>query len=133
MPWKDQTVLDQRLEFVTLAASAEIGVSELCRRFGISRNTGYKWLARAAGAPPEAGPAQPLAALLRDRSRRPLSSPWQTDAVLETAVLQVRSAHPAWGGRKIAHVLARDRALQIAPSTVTHVLHRHGLISAAAS
>ena len=133
MPWKDQTVLDQRLEFVTLAATAELPVSELCRRFGISRNTGYKWLARAAATPPEAGPAQVLAGRLGDRSRRPLHSPWQTGTALETAVLEVRRAHPAWGGRKIAHVLARDRALQIAPSTVTHVLHRHGLISTAAS
>jgi transposase InsO family protein len=52
---------------------------------------------------------------------------------VEQAVLGVRLAHPAWGGRKISRVLERDHALQIAPSTVTHVLHRHGLITAGAS
>lgn len=116
MSWKDQTVLDQRLEFVMLASRPDAQVSALCRRFGISRKTGYKWLAR-----------------LLDRSRRPAHSPEQTDGAVERAVVEVRLAHPAWGGRKIVRVLARDMALKIAPSTVTHVLHRHGLISAAAS
>jgi transposase InsO family protein len=133
MPWKDVTVPKQRMDFVTLAVKDELPMSELCRRFGISRNTGYKWLNRAAAEPPEVGPVQPLAARLQDRSRRPMRSPSQTCGSVEAAVLQVRQAHPAWGGRKIAHVLARDRKLEIAPSTVTHVLHRHGLISAEAS
>ena len=118
MPWSQVTVKDQREEFVFLARQRDSNVSELCRRFGISRKTGYKWLGRKQ---------------FDDRSRRPLSSPGQTPGDLEARVVAERAAHPAWGGRKIAHVLARDNGLSIAPSTVTAVLHRHGLINPAAS
>lgn len=118
MPWSPVTVNDQREEFVCLARQAGSNVSELCRRFGISRKTGYKWLGREH---------------LDDRPRRPLSSPTQTAAELEAKVVALRGVHPAWGGRKISHVLGRDESIDIAPSTVTSVLHRHGLIDAAAS
>jgi transposase InsO family protein len=118
LPWSAITVVEQRQEFVRLASQPDANVSELCRRFGISRKTGYKWLAREQ---------------LDDRSRRPHRSPARTSEQVEAHVLAVREAHPAWGGRKIAHVLERDHGTNIAPSTVTSVLHRHGLISQAAS
>lgn len=89
----------------------------LCRRFAISPTTGYKWLARFAS---EGQPG------LCERSRRPLRSPRRTPASIETAVLAMRRAHPAWGGRKIA---ARLKAMGVdapAASTVTAVLARHG-------
>lgn len=109
---------DQREEFVHLARQPGANVSELCRRYGISRKTGYKWLGREQ---------------LDDRSRRPHSSPTRTSAEVEAQVLALRARHPRWGGRKIAWVLQRDAATHIAPSTVTAVLHRHGLISDEAS
>jgi len=118
LPWSQVTVKDQREEFVRLARQADANVAELCRRFGISRKTGYKWLGREQ---------------LDDHSRRPHHSPARTPQEREARVLAVRAAHPAWGGRKIAHVLARDEGLSIAASTVTSVLRRHGLISQAAS
>jgi hypothetical protein len=70
---------------------------------------------------------------LQDRSRRPLHSPRRGTAALEEAFVSIRRAHPGWGERKIAHVLARDRQLEIAPSTVTGAPRRHGLIEPAAS
>lgn len=109
---------DQREEFVGLARHTDANVSELCRRFGISRKTGYKWLARDD---------------LADRSRRPNSSPARMPAELEAKVLAVRAEHPAWGARKIAHVLQRDSGVVMAPSTANSVLRRHGLIATAAS
>jgi transposase InsO family protein len=118
LPWSQVTVIDQRDEFVRFARSPGANVSELCRRFGISRKTGYKWLSRDT---------------LEDRSRRPCSSPARTGQELETQVLAVRDQHPAWGGRKISHVLKRDHGLELAPSTVTAVLHRHGRIRKEAS
>ena len=118
MPWSEVTVQEKREEFVRLARQADANVSELCRRYGISRKTGYKWLGRE-----EFG----------DRSRRPYSSPLRTCAQLEDKVLALRAKHPAWGGRKIAHVLMRDEGVQLAPSTANSVLRRHGLISPAAS
>lgn len=109
---------DQREEFIRLASQPDANISELCRRYGISRKTGYKWLARDE---------------LEDRSRRPHSTPSRTASELESKVLAVRAQHPAWGGRKIAHVLARDEGLVLAPSTANSVLKRHGLISPASS
>lgn len=125
MAWMDKSVVDQRAEFVMLAQTKEASMSELCRRFGISRKSGYKWLERYDTHKAQAG--------LADASRRPHTSPLRSPGVLEEQVKQMRQAHPAWGGRKIAHVLGRDQGVQVAPSTVTSILHRHGLIAPAAS
>jgi transposase len=65
MPWYKETVMSQRREFIGLSEGS-IKVSDACRRFGISRRTGYKWLDRFE-AQGEGG--------LEDRSRRPLGSP----------------------------------------------------------
>ena len=51
MAWKDVSVMSERLEFVVLASAEGANVSELCRRFGVSRKTGYKWLSRYATQP----------------------------------------------------------------------------------
>ena len=118
MPWSQYTVVEHREEFVSFARQRGANISELCRRFGISRKTGYKWLGRDD---------------CEDRSRRPLSSPKRTQPALESRVLAVRIKHPAWGARKIAHVLLRDEGIELAPSTVTCVLQRHGRISEQAS
>jgi transposase InsO family protein len=109
--------MDLRLEFCELAGREGANVRLLCRRYGIAPKTGYKWLARwrAEGA---AGVAE--------RSRRPLASPARTSPAVEAAVLAVRARHPAWGGRKIAAVLARMEAAAPAPSTITEILRRHG-------
>ena len=50
MAWKEVSVMSQRAEFVVLASTEGANVSELCRRFGVSRKTGYKWLARSVSA-----------------------------------------------------------------------------------
>jgi len=119
MPWKDLSAMDQRREFVSLALQDGANRRELCRRFGISAPTAYKWLARAA----EGGVEWAVA-----RSRRPHHSPERTSRRIESAILQVRSAHPAWGARKIARCLERDGIEAPATSTVHAVLQRHGLV-----
>ncbi len=121
MPWKQKSVMDQRREFIDLALSGGVSISELCGRFGISRDTGHRLLRRYALAG-EAG--------LEDGSRRPHESPRRTSATMEAAILEVREHHPAWGGRKIARRL-RDRGLTEVPSasTVTEVLRRHGYLA----
>ena len=48
MPWNEVSVMDQRREFVRLAMQEGANRRELCRRFGISPDVGYKWLARTA-------------------------------------------------------------------------------------
>lgn len=118
MPWQEVSIMEQREEFVRLARLEGVNRRELCRRFGISAQTGYKWLHRFA-----AGEA------LEDRSRRPKSSPRRVERSLEEAVIGVRKAHPTWGARKIAAVLARSHERLPAVSTIHAVLCRHGLVA----
>jgi transposase InsO family protein len=118
-------MMEQRLRFVEAASAEGANRRALCEAFAISPTTGYKWLERYKVSGADG---------LRDGSRRPHHSPDRTPANLEAAVVEVRKAHPFWGGRKIHHVLRR-RGLETVPhkSTVTDILHRHGLISEEAS
>jgi len=107
-----------REEFVRLAVQEGVNRRALCRRFGVSAQTGYKWLRRYAGEGREG---------LADRSRRPAHSPRRTPAAMEARVLALRDEHPAWGGRKLARRL-RDLGEEAvpAPATITAILARHG-------
>jgi transposase InsO family protein len=119
MPWRELSIMEQREEFVRLALAAGANRSELCRRFGISRDKGYKWLRRYA-AFGRAG--------LADRSRRPQHSPERTSEAVEAEVLRLRAAsNNVWGGRKIAAAMRRaGKAPAPAASTITAILRRHG-------
>jgi transposase InsO family protein len=117
MPWREVSIMDQRREFVRLANQEGANRRELCRRFGIHPDTGYKWLGRWA-ADEE----------LADRCRRPHSSPMRTERAIEDRVLALRDDHPAWGARKIAHCLARAGIDVPAISTVHEILRRNGRI-----
>ena len=117
MPFEGFSAMSLKEEFVRLALVEGANVSELCRRFGVSRPTGHKWLSRYR----QAG----LAGLV-ERSRRPLQSPLRCSEAMEAAVLSVRRDHPAWGGRKIRHWLLRAGLAAPAASTVTAILARHG-------
>ena len=121
MPWREVTPMSERSEFVTFAGREELTMSALCRRFGVSRKTGYKWLQRVR--------AWGLDGLV-DQSRRPHRSPARTRPEIEAVVCELRSQHPAWGGRKLHHVLRREgRGRPPAPSTITGILRRHGLLA----
>ena len=117
MPFQECSIVSQREEFCRLAQQAGANLRELCRRFGVAPATGYKWLGRYR----RLGSAG-----LADGRRRPLSSPLQTAAELEAAVLSVRAEHPMWGGRKIRRVLERQGLKAPAASTITAILRRHG-------
>lgn len=118
MPWQEVTAVSLREEFVMLAGREDANIRELCRRYGISAKTGYKWLGRYREAGVEG---------LHDRPRRPKSSPARTPRAVEERVLQLRAADPQWGGRKIQRVMIRegDRLIPAA-STITEILRRHG-------
>jgi len=120
MPWKEVSIMSEREEFVRLALQEGANMSELCRRFNISRPTGYKMLARYE-AQGRAG--------LADRSRRPQHTPTRVDAHSEELIVQMRQAHRAWGARTIrARLLAQGHRQLPERSTVHAVLLRRGLI-----
>jgi transposase InsO family protein len=118
MPWREVSVMEQRREFVFLATQEGANRREVCRRFGISADVGYKWLRRWAAN-----------GELADRSRRPHASPSRSDGAIERAVLAVRDAHPAWGARKIVRRLEEAGQVPPALSTVHAILRRHGRIA----
>ncbi|MDP3228129.1 MAG: IS481 family transposase [Acidovorax sp.] len=125
MTWQPKDLMDIKREFVALALQEGANRRELCRRFGIGAKAAYALLKRFA----QEGPAA-----YSPRSRRPLTSPSRTQPLLEQAVVALRREHPAWGGRKIARRLADLGHTQVPPaSTITAILHRHGLITSQAS
>lgn len=125
MSWKESDRVSLRAEFVRFASVEGANRSELCQRFGISRKTGYKWLARWVEHGDDG---------LEDRSRRPENSPGRTDDSVEQAVLKMRQEHPAWGGRKIrARLQKTGMSSPPSASTITAILNRHGYISEAES
>lgn len=126
MPWQEKDTMSLRREFVELARQEGANIRALCRHYGISPKSGYKWLKRYEQSPNET-------AALIDHSRQPRTSPARTPTAIEAAVVQLRQEHPAWGGRKIARRLLDLGLSSVAPSTVTSILHRHALISPEAS
>jgi putative transposase len=120
MPWKETCVLDERARFMLAVEAGEEPVAAVCRRFGISRQHGYKWIARWH--------AEGLLGLA-DRSRAPLHHPQAVAAELCEACLAVRRAHPTWGPVKVRAWLGRkqpDRAWP-AVSTIGALFDREGL------
>jgi len=122
MPWREVSVMSARREFVRLAMQEGANRRELCRRFGISADVGYKWLGRWLSGEHN----------LADRSRRPHVSPTRSNDEAEARVLKVRDAHPAWGARKIMRCLEREGFDPPAASTVHAILVRHGRVAAPA-
>src|SRR3984957_9079388 len=121
MPGGEVTRMLLREEFVKLAMQAGTNRRELCRRFGIAAKTGYKWLKRYAV---EGGSG------LEDRSRRPRRSPLRTAAEIEHRVIGLRrEVRGSWGGRKLARRLFCEGGPELAPSTITGILRRHGLLN----
>ncbi len=124
MPWNATTAMSLRQEFIDLARHESANKRALCRRFGITPTVGYKWLQRytAEGA-----------AGLEDRSRRPQHSPKRTSAEVTARLVALRQEHPAWGARKLRRRLADLGVEDLpAPSTITEILRREGLLVAPA-
>jgi len=124
MPWRECSVMDERLRFVARLLEGE-QMAVLCREFGISRKTGYKiW-----GRYKEEG-----AYALCDRSRRPVRYANQLPGQIERLIVESKREKPHWGARKIRELLVRRLAGDVripAKSTVHAVLDRHGLVSQA--
>lgn len=120
MSWNAEKSLEEvRSEFLDRWAEGKASVRSLCREYGISPKTAYKWRKRKASGDS-----------LSDRSRRPKSSPNATSTPIVSEILALRDAHPTLGGRKISLMLKRRGLVDVpAGSTVTDILRRHGLLN----
>jgi transposase InsO family protein len=122
MPWKECSVMDERVRFVGRLLDGE-SMSDVCRSFGISRKTGYKIFNRYRDEGLEA---------LSDRSRRPVRYANQLPDPIERLIVASKKEKPHWGARKIRELLLRKLcgdARIPATSTVHAVLDRHGLVT----
>ena len=124
MPWKESSVMEERLCFVGRLLDGE-AMTDVCREFGISRKTGYKIFERYKEHGLEA---------LTDRSRRPVRYANQLPQQIESLIVSFKRNKPHWGARKIRELLVRRLAGDIrvpAKSTIHAVLDRHGLVKRA--
>jgi transposase InsO family protein len=118
MPWKETDVRSERIAFVVRALAAGSSISALCREYGISRKTGYKWLRRYE----EVGSLSRLA----EHSRRPHSSPSRTPEAIELRVEALRQRY-GWGSKKLQCLLAEE-GLELPRITIDRILKRRGLV-----
>ena len=124
MPWKECSVMDERLQFVARRLAGE-QMADRCREFGISRKTGYKIFDRYKEHGLEA---------LSDRSRRPVRYANQLPEPIERMIVRLKKDKPHWGARKIRELLVKRLSGDVrvpAKSTVHAVLDRHGLVDRA--
>lgn len=121
MPWKDTQMLDERMSFILAYRQGEESLSEVCRRYGVSRKTGRKWIQRYRESGPEG---------LGDRSRAPHHHPNAAHADIVSTVIKAKLEHPTWGPRKLISWFRRwhPEVEMPAPSTAGEILRRHGLV-----
>jgi len=120
MPWKETCTMNERSLLIAEIRKGELTMSELCRRYGISRRVGYKWLARFE----EEGIAG-----LKDRSHAPHSCPHRVSEAIAEQVLSVRYKHPTWGPKKIRWWLCEHAPAVTWPalSTIGELIEEAGL------
>ncbi len=114
MPWRECSVMEERLRFVARLLDGE-GMSDVCRLFGNSHNTGYRIFNRCKDDGLEA---------LTDRSRRPVRYANQLPDQIERLIVETKRDKPHWGARKIRELLVRRFAGDVripAKSTVQAV------------
>src|SRR5436190_7235839 len=116
MPWKEHRRLDLKKEFVLAATSPGANISELCRRYGVSRNNGYKWLRRYKTEGHEG---------LHDRSRRPRTIVG-TDGEIVLRIIELRRQYSRWGPKKLRELLVRQGVSPPSIKTVGRILDRAG-------
>jgi len=124
MPWQEVKPMDQKLLFIADYVRKITTFSELCRRYGISRKTGYKWISRYEDLGLEG---------LCDRSQRPLNQPFRTPYTVRKKIIELRMKYKdAWGAKKIQATLLRDYPDWNIPSrtTIYNILNEEGLVHA---
>src|SRR6266566_8386360 len=117
MLW-ELSVIEQRYRAV-LEVLAGVPVTEVAGRYGVSRQSIHFWLRRYRNEGPPG---------LADRSHKVRAHPWQIPAHLESAVCELRRAHPKWGPRRLVFEMGRRGHGTVTRSTVYRTLIRNGLV-----
>lgn len=120
MPWKTSDLLQLREEFVKRAACGDGNVSTLCKSFGISRKTGYKWLSRYRRA-------EGRCDALRDDSHGPHDIPHRISQGTVERILNLRAEYGC-GAKKLS-VQLRQEGINVGHTTVNRVLKEHGRVA----
>lgn len=122
MTWRTTCPMKERTQFMFLLESGLYSVTELAARFGISRQTAYKWIRRYSDSGIEA---------LQDLPRRPNSCPHRIPENTANWLIECRKAHPSWGPKKLVGHLEEcfPERRPPAKSTVGDLLKREGLIA----
>lgn len=120
MGWRETCAVDERMRFVMTVEKDVEAFAAVCRRFEVSRKTGYKWLERYRDAGVEG---------LLDRSRAPLHRPHGMTPEIAERCLAVRRDNPTWGPVKVRAWLQRRaaRTLWPAASSIGALFDREGL------
>lgn len=123
MPWKEQTIMEQKIEFICEWRTQKYSLTELCRSFGISRPTAYKIIHRFEECGIEG---------LKEKSKNPRKHPNKTKESVEQRIIELKEKHNLWGAKKIRKLLFNDCYEKDIPSVVTvhNILSRHGLVKA---
>jgi putative transposase len=113
--------MDERMSFIVDWQRDELSFAALCRQYGVSRKTGYKWTERYKGCWVDG---------LKDRSSAAHGHPNRVEASVTEAVIEVRATHPSWGPKKIKAWLSAKQPQTIWPaqSTIGEILDRRGLV-----
>lgn len=121
MPWKECSVMDERMKFIGRLLSGE-KMSPICREFGISRVTGYKIWNRYEQYGTKG---------IYDRSRTPHKHPNQTPFEVENLIVRLKKEKPNWGAPKIREIISKKYSLIKLPatSTIHSILDRHELVN----
>jgi transposase InsO family protein len=125
MPWEEVTVMGQKKDFIEQYLAKNCSMTALCKRFSISRKTGYQLINRYE----ELGLSS-----LEPISRKPHFSPHKTSIEIENIVLTLRDKHPRWGSVKIRAILLAEGMIELpSAQTINAILKRHGRITEAES
>jgi len=118
MPWKETKKMDQRIEFAMKAVSC-VNFGQLCKEYGISRKTGYKWRERFVSGGLEG---------MGEQSRRPHGHSKELPEKIVCEIVKLKIAHSHWGPRKIRSLYERKHRGDLpSESSFKRVLGRAGL------
>ena len=120
MPWKKVNAMEERARFIMEFSSGRDSFTSICRKYGISRETGYKWVQRFKKS-----------GCIEEHSRAPHTCPHKTPEETVRLLLLLREENPCWGPKKLVKILSDEYGIDVppAPSTAGEILKKHGLIT----